>query len=61
MAPNRTVSPSASPVRPGQVHPPQDERPGGGRRWFWRTFPLVWLAYVYFPVRAYLQGTHRPR
>lgn len=29
-----------------------------GQRRFWRAFPLIWLAYLFFPVRTFLSQPH---
>ena len=35
-----------------------DQNRARGQRRFWRFFPLVWLGYLFFPVRAFLGQPH---
>ncbi|WP_293912755.1 sensor histidine kinase [Deinococcus sp.] len=35
-------------------------RQSGTTAFFWRFFPLVWLVYLYFPLRELFQGTQPP-
>ena len=49
---------SDTPVTPpGQPRGDQN-RESGQRRVFWRVFPLVWLGYLFFPVRSFLGRPH---
>ncbi|WP_229776022.1 sensor histidine kinase [Deinococcus ruber] len=45
-------------TRPEDRTPPPDDAPA--RRRMWRIFPLVWLGYLFFPIRAYLSAPHSP-
>ena len=50
---------SDTPVTPpGQPRGDQNQKREGGQRVFWRVFPLVWLGYLFFPVRSFLGRPH---
>lgn len=42
---------------PDVAHPDRASRERSQRR-FWRAFPLIWLGYLFFPVRAFFSQPH---
>lgn len=53
---NQTTASRSESRPPG----PPTPVPPLGRRVLWRVFPLVWLGYLFFPIRSFLSTPHAP-